>query len=84
VADFARSPCRIYIPEILVSLYFLLCASDDYVLGAGHYYINISLQAFTFFLLGLGFVGTALNPVILVHSGVSLTFPDRFVSPATH
>ncbi|KAK3148266.1 hypothetical protein QOZ80_3BG0292840 [Eleusine coracana subsp. coracana] len=50
---------RIYIPEILLSLYLLVCASYDFVFGAGHYYLYIFLQAFAFLLLGLGFVGTA-------------------------
>ncbi|KAK3150599.1 hypothetical protein QOZ80_3AG0235270 [Eleusine coracana subsp. coracana] len=50
---------RIYVPEILLSLYLLLCASYDFVFGAGHYYLYIFLQAFAFLLLGLGFVGTA-------------------------
>ncbi|KAK3148264.1 hypothetical protein QOZ80_3BG0292810 [Eleusine coracana subsp. coracana] len=49
----------IYVPEILLSLYLLLCASYDFVFGVGHYYLYIFLRAFAFLLLGLGFVGTA-------------------------
>ncbi|TVU48257.1 hypothetical protein EJB05_07886, partial [Eragrostis curvula] len=49
---------RIYVAEILVSLYLLVCASYDFVLGAQRYYLYIFLQAFAFLLLGLGFVGT--------------------------
>ncbi|OEL29415.1 putative mannan synthase 4 [Dichanthelium oligosanthes] len=50
---------RIYVPEILVAFYLLVCASYDFVLGAGHYYLYIFLQAFAFLVLGFGFVGTA-------------------------
>ncbi|CAD6202285.1 unnamed protein product [Miscanthus lutarioriparius] len=50
---------RIYVPELLVAFYLLLCASYDVVLGAGHYYLYIFLQAFAFLVLGFGFVGTA-------------------------
>lgn len=51
--------CRIYVPELLVAFYLLLCASYDVVLGAGHYYLYIFLQAFAFLVLGFGFIGTA-------------------------
>ncbi|AQL09381.1 putative mannan synthase 7 [Zea mays] len=49
---------RIYLPELLVAFYLLLCASYDVVLGAGHYYPYIFLQAFAFLVLGFGFAGT--------------------------
>ncbi|KAL6660186.1 hypothetical protein ACP70R_002308 [Stipagrostis hirtigluma subsp. patula] len=50
---------RIYVPELLVALYLLACASYDFALGAREFYPYIFLQAFAFVLLGLGFVGTA-------------------------
>uniref|UniRef100_A0A0A9FIY6 Uncharacterized protein n=1 Tax=Arundo donax TaxID=35708 RepID=A0A0A9FIY6_ARUDO len=50
---------RIYVPELMVAFYLLVCASYDFVLGAGHYYLYIYLQAFAFLFLGFGFVGTA-------------------------
>jgi len=49
---------RIYIPEILLALYLLICASYDLVLGSHKYYLYIYLQAFAFIVMGFGFVGT--------------------------
>ncbi|WVZ55614.1 hypothetical protein U9M48_006254 [Paspalum notatum var. saurae] len=49
---------RIYVAELLVALYLLVCASYDLVLGAGRYYLYIFLQALAFIVLGFGFVGT--------------------------
>lgn len=50
---------RIYIPELMVAFYLLVCASYDLVLGAKHYYLYIYLQAFAFIALGFGFAGTS-------------------------
>jgi hypothetical protein len=50
--------CRIYIPELLLALYLLMCASYDFVFGSQTYYMYIYLQAFAFVVLGFGFVGT--------------------------
>ncbi|KAL5209856.1 hypothetical protein ABZP36_005479 [Zizania latifolia] len=50
---------RIYIPELVVAFYLLVCASYDFVLGAKHYYLFIYLQAFAFVALGFGFAGTS-------------------------
>uniref|UniRef100_A0A0E0K9B0 glucomannan 4-beta-mannosyltransferase n=1 Tax=Oryza punctata TaxID=4537 RepID=A0A0E0K9B0_ORYPU len=50
---------RIYIPELVVAFYLLVCASYDFVLGAKHYYLYIYLQAFAFIALGFGFAGTS-------------------------
>lgn len=50
--------CRIYIPELLLALYLLICASYDYVLGSQTYFMYIYLQALAFIVLGFGFVGT--------------------------
>uniref|UniRef100_A0A0E0BAA9 Glycosyltransferase 2-like domain-containing protein n=1 Tax=Oryza glumipatula TaxID=40148 RepID=A0A0E0BAA9_9ORYZ len=49
---------RIYIPELLLALYLLICASYDFVLGNHKYYIYIYLQAVAFTVMGFGFVGT--------------------------
>ncbi|KAM0869369.1 hypothetical protein ACQ4PT_040739 [Festuca glaucescens] len=49
---------RIYIPELLLALYLLICASYDFVFGSRTYYMYIYLQAFAFIVLGFGFVGT--------------------------
>nr|BAK05964.1 predicted protein [Hordeum vulgare subsp. vulgare] len=49
---------RIYIPELLLALYLLICASYDYVLGSQTYFTYIYLQALAFIVLGFGFVGT--------------------------
>lgn len=49
---------RIYIPELLLALYLLICASYDYVLGSQTYFMYIYLQALAFIVLGFGFVGT--------------------------
>ncbi|CAN6290532.1 unnamed protein product [Urochloa humidicola] len=49
---------RIYVPELVVAFYLLVCASYDFVLGAGRYYLYIFLQGFAFLVLGFGFVGT--------------------------
>jgi hypothetical protein len=50
--------CRIYIPELLLALYLLICASYDFMFGSRTYYMYIYLQAFAFIVLGFGFVGT--------------------------
>nr|CAB3501885.1 unnamed protein product [Digitaria exilis] len=49
---------RIYVPELLVALFLLVCASYDLVLGSGRYHLYIFLQASVFLVLGFGFVGT--------------------------
>uniref|UniRef100_A0ACD5YL67 Uncharacterized protein n=1 Tax=Avena sativa TaxID=4498 RepID=A0ACD5YL67_AVESA len=49
---------RIYIPELLLALYLLICASYDLAFGSQTYYMYIYLQAFAFIVLGFGFVGT--------------------------
>ncbi|KAM0858563.1 hypothetical protein ACQ4PT_047756 [Festuca glaucescens] len=49
---------RIYIPELSLALYLLICASYDFVFGSQTYYMYIYLQAFAFVVLGFGFVGT--------------------------
>ncbi|KAK1650050.1 hypothetical protein QYE76_067855 [Lolium multiflorum] len=49
---------RIYIPELLLALYLLICASCDFMFGSRTYYMYIYLQAFAFIVLGFGFVGT--------------------------
>ncbi|CAN6293627.1 unnamed protein product [Urochloa humidicola] len=49
---------RIYIPELLLALYLLICASYDLVLGSHKYYLYIYLQAFAYVVMGFGFVGT--------------------------
>jgi hypothetical protein len=56
--DFNLCLCRIYIPEILLALCLLICASYDLVLGSHKYYLYIYLQAFAFIIMGFGFVGT--------------------------
>uniref|UniRef100_J3N2J0 glucomannan 4-beta-mannosyltransferase n=1 Tax=Oryza brachyantha TaxID=4533 RepID=J3N2J0_ORYBR len=49
---------RIYIHELLLALYLLICASYDFILGNHKYYIYIYLQAAAFIVMGFGFVGT--------------------------
>ncbi|KAK3157536.1 hypothetical protein QOZ80_2AG0123890 [Eleusine coracana subsp. coracana] len=49
---------RIYIPELLLALYLLICASYDCILGSHKYYMYIYLQAFAYVVMGFGFVGT--------------------------
>ncbi|GJN20567.1 hypothetical protein PR202_gb07959 [Eleusine coracana subsp. coracana] len=49
---------RIYIPELLLALYLLICASYDFILGSHKYYMYIYLQAFAYVVMGFGFVGT--------------------------
>ncbi|KAJ1295783.1 hypothetical protein BS78_01G249000 [Paspalum vaginatum] len=48
---------RIYIPELLLALYLLICASYDFVLGSHKYYLYIYLQAFAYLVMGFGLVG---------------------------
>jgi uncharacterized membrane protein AbrB (regulator of aidB expression) len=50
--------CRIYIPELLLALYLMICASYDFILGSHKYYMYIYLQAFAYVVMGFGFVGT--------------------------
>ncbi|KAF8722781.1 hypothetical protein HU200_021906 [Digitaria exilis] len=49
---------RIYIPELLLAMYLLICASYDLLLGSHKYYLYIYLQAFAYVVIGFGFVGT--------------------------
>ncbi|KAF8720489.1 hypothetical protein HU200_023734 [Digitaria exilis] len=49
---------RIYIPELLLAMYLLICASYDFFLGSHKYYLYIYLQAFAYVVIGFGFVGT--------------------------
>jgi beta-mannan synthase len=55
--DFDHYSRRIYIPELLLALFLLICASYDFILGSHKYYMYIYLQAFAYVVMGFGFVG---------------------------
>ncbi|KAM0952964.1 putative glucomannan 4-beta-mannosyltransferase [Dioscorea sansibarensis] len=49
---------RIYIPELVVSVFLFICACYDFNYAKGNYYIYIFPQSITFLIMGLGYVGT--------------------------
>ncbi|KAJ0987426.1 hypothetical protein J5N97_005782 [Dioscorea zingiberensis] len=49
---------RIYISELMVSVFLFICASYDFYYAKGHYYIYIYPQSIAFLIMGLGYVGT--------------------------
>ncbi|KAK3147093.1 hypothetical protein QOZ80_3BG0277970 [Eleusine coracana subsp. coracana] len=50
---------RVHLPEIVFSVFLFACASYNLVFhGKTSYYVNLYLQGFAFFLLGLNYTGT--------------------------
>ncbi|XAR64627.1 Glucomannan 4-beta-mannosyltransferase [Bertholletia excelsa] len=53
---------RIHMLEIGTGLYLFFCGCYDIALGSNHYFIYLFVQAFAFFIIGFGYVGTFVPP----------------------
>ncbi|XP_015951662.3 glucomannan 4-beta-mannosyltransferase 9 [Arachis duranensis] len=55
---FIRIRNRIHMLELLVGLYLFLCGCFDLLLGTKRFFIFLHIQAFAFFIMAFGYVGT--------------------------
>nr|AFK36442.1 unknown [Medicago truncatula] len=49
---------RIHMLELVVGFYLLLCGCYDLMYGKNHFFIFLYIQAFAFFIMAFGYVGT--------------------------
>ncbi|KAJ0988294.1 hypothetical protein J5N97_006650 [Dioscorea zingiberensis] len=49
---------RFHVLELVVSVFLLLCGIYNFVKGGDHYFIYIFPQSISFFIMGIGYVGT--------------------------
>ncbi|KAK8975507.1 hypothetical protein V6N11_034516 [Hibiscus sabdariffa] len=53
-----RSRFRFHSLELTIGVFLFFCGCYDYAFGKNHYFIYLLLQSITFFIVGIGYVGT--------------------------
>ncbi|XP_060176992.1 glucomannan 4-beta-mannosyltransferase 9 [Lycium barbarum] len=49
---------RLHLLELVTGVYLFFCGCYDIAFGKNHYYLYLFIQAFAFFIMGFGYVGT--------------------------
>lgn len=57
-AFFCLNVDRLHMLELAVGCYLFFCGCYDVVFGKNHFFLFLYIQAFAFFIMGFGYVGT--------------------------